>query len=591
MRKSFKTISDELDKDSPWKDIFDSLAEKEAHLKKGVNDSYVDLMGFTTSEIDGYKESMYNVVKGNIARDGNLMTLPELEKKMTSVLPETIKAMSAKGNNFQVVLDAFKQGKTPEQIMKDPRVMDGYYNAMTGQGVTGFDPGSFNLAYTPVSMSPNECTSYYSNGGLPSIIIDKKVKGAMINGYNFVSNDEETGLNEKERLQLKEYANKVGFDQQIEHTDRDGLAYGGAFLYPVFKKDRPDTFEMPVEQLFAEKLIEKDSIDYFVEGDRWNSVMVPNYNIAAKDYLSPDTYMIPLAGVRVNHERMAVVRPLLLPYWGALRQLGWGRSDFESYIQSILAYKILIASVPIMAQQMSLLVHIIPLDGIIAENGPAYAQGFAQNNNQLLRAWSFLNPLTINSYGELKAIDRSFADFDKLNMALRQDVAANSGIPESVLFHTLSTGFNDNSEEITYKQSETIRNINNAVIPSYKNIVKLLIASCFGPDSPQFKKADTVRISFDSPDVITNEERGKMFDKFTCGINMLVTAGINVHDSVVMARKFMPEIEISEEIMGKLETENPDPDAQAANKGGLPPKPGYKEEPDKKMNLSKEGKN
>jgi hypothetical protein len=499
--------------------------------------------------------------------------------------------MSAKGNNFQVVLDAFKQGKTPEQIMKDPRVMDGYYNAMTGQGVTGFDPGSFNLAYTPVSMSPNECTSYYSNGGLPSIIIDKKVKGAMINGYNFVSNDEETGLNEKERLQLKEYANKVGFDQQIEHTDRDGLAYGGAFLYPVFKKDRPDTFEMPVEQLFAEKLIEKDSIDYFVEGDRWNSVMVPNYNIAAKDYLSPDTYMIPLAGVRVNHERMAVVRPLLLPYWGALRQLGWGRSDFESYIQSILAYKILIASVPIMAQQMSLLVHIIPLDGIIAENGPAYAQGFAQNNNQLLRAWSFLNPLTINSYGELKAIDRSFADFDKLNMALRQDVAANSGIPESVLFHTLSTGFSDNSEEITYKQSETIRNINNAVIPSYKNIVKLLIASCFGPDSPQFERADTVRISFDSPDVITNEERGKMFEKFTSGINLLVTAGINVHDSVVMARKFMPEIEISEEIMNKLETENPDPDAQAANKGGFPPKPGYKEEPDKKMNLSKEGKN
>jgi hypothetical protein len=269
--------------------------------------------------------------------------------------------------------------------MKDPRVMDGYYNAMTGQGVTGFDPGSFNLAYTPVSMSPNECTSYYSNGGLPAIIIDKKVKGAMINGYNFVCNDEDTGLSEKDRKTLKDYANKVGFDQQIEHTDRDGLAYGGAFLYPVFKKDRPDTFEMPVEQLFAEKLIEKDSIDYFVEGDRWNSILVPNYNIAAKDYLSPDTYMIPLAGVRVNHERMAIVRPILLPYWGALRQLGWGRSDFESYVQSILAYKILIASVPIMAQQMSLLVHIIPLDGIIAENGPAYAQGFAQNNNQLLR--------------------------------------------------------------------------------------------------------------------------------------------------------------------------------------------------------------
>jgi len=590
MRKSFADISSTLAKDSPWKEIFDSLAEKEDKLKKGVNDSYVDLMGFTTGEISDYKEQMYKIVKGNIAKDSTLMTLPELEKKMTSVLPETIKAMSSKGSNFQVVLDAFKRGMTPDQMMKDSRVMDGYYNALTGQGVTGFDPGSFNMAYTPVSMSPNECTSYYSNGGLPSIIIDKKVKGAMINGYNFVSNDEATGLNEKERKQLKEYANKVGFDQQIEHTDRDGLVYGGSFLYPVFKKDRPDTFDMPIEQLFAEKVIEKDSIDYFVEGDRWNSIMVPNYNIAAKDYLSPDTYMIPLAGVRVSHERMAIVRPIILPYWGSLRQLGWGRSDFESYIQSILAYKILIASVPIMAQQMSLLVHVIPLDGIIAENGPAFAQGFAQNNSAMLRAWSFLNPLTINSYGDLKAIDRSFSDFDKLNMALRQDVAANSGIPESVLFHTLSTGFSDNSEEITYKQSETIRNINNSVIPSYMNIIKLLVASCFGPDSEQFKKADTLRISFDSPDIITNEERSKMLEKFSSGVNMLHTAGINNKDAVSIALKFMPEITIEEEIISRLETENPDPDAQAANKGGLPPKPGYKEEPDKKMNLSKEGK-
>ena len=591
MRKSFKAISSELNKDSPWKDIFDSLAEKESRLKKGVNDSYVDLMGFTTSEIDGYKEQMYKIVQGNIAKDGPLVTLPELEKKMTSVLPETIKAMSNKSTNFQVVLDAFKKGMSPDQMLKDTHVMDGYYNAMTGQGVTGFDPGSFNMAYTPVSMSPNECTSYYSNGGLPAIIIDKKVKGAMINGYNFVCNDEDTGLNEKDRKTLKDYANDLGFDQQIEHTDRDGLGYGGAFMYPVFKRDRPETFDMPVEQLFAEGIVDKDSIDYFVEGDRWNSIMVPNYNIAAKDYLSPDSYMIPLAGVRVNHERMAIVRPILLPYWGALRQLGWGRSDFESYIQSILAYKILIASVPIMAQQMSLLVHIIPLDGIIAENGPAYAQGFAQNNSQLLRAWSFLNPLTINSYGELKAIDRSFSDFDKLNMALRQDVAANSGIPESVLFHTQQSGFSNNIEDSTLKQSETIRNINNAVIPSYKNIIKLLIASCFGANSEQFKKADNVRISFDSPDIISSEERSKMLEKFSSGVNMLVTAGINVHDAVTISNSFMPEIVITEEIMGKLETKNPDPDAKAQNQGGFPPKPGYKPEEGKKMNLSKEGKN
>jgi len=75
MRKSFADISSTLAKDSPWKEIFDSLAEKEDKLKKGVNDSYVDLMGFTTGEISDYKEQMYKIVKGNIAKDSTLMTL------------------------------------------------------------------------------------------------------------------------------------------------------------------------------------------------------------------------------------------------------------------------------------------------------------------------------------------------------------------------------------------------------------------------------------------------------------------------------------------------------------------------------------
>ena len=586
MRESFRSISDRLEDKSVWKEVFTDLADHEDTLGAVVNDSYVDFLGFTTSDISSYKDKMYEIVKANLLKDGQYKSLSQAEKEMTSVVPSVLNTMQSRSSDMRFVLDALKQGKD----LNSKEVRDGYYNALTGTGVTGFDPSTYSLAYTPVSMSPNEVTSYYASGGLPALIIDKKCQGALLNGYNFASNDEETGLSEEDRLHLKEYANSIGFDQQLEHTDRDGLIYGGAFLYPVFKKDTPLTFDMPADQLFAEGIIEKDCIDYFVEADRWNSIMIPNYNIAAKDYLSPDTYMIPLAGVRVHSQRMAIVRPIPLPYWAALRQLGWGRSDFESFIKSLIAYKILIASVPIMAQQMSLLVHIIPLDGIIAQNGPAYANTFAQNNNQLLRAWSFLNPLTINSYGELKAIDRSFTDFDKLNMALRQDIAANCGIPESVLFHTMSTGFSNNLDDSTLKQSETIRNINNSVIPSYKNIVKILIASFFGPDSEQFKKADSVRITFDSPDIITADERSKMLEKFSSGVNMFVTAGINTHDAVMIARKFMPEIDINEEIIDKLETKNPDPDAKAAGAGGFPPKPGYKEESDKKMNLSKEGK-
>ena len=590
MRRSFKSIADHMT--GELKTVFTLLADREKTSDEFVSDSDSrNEITLSINDANSIKDSLYDLVKSNLTNNGGTFTtISDLEKEMTSVLPTINKMIQNKSGSAKMIIDAMKSGKS----LNDPQLQDGFFNALTGTGVGGFDPGSFNMAYTPVSMSPNEATSYYSNGGIPTIIIDKKVKGALINGYNFVSNNEETGLTEDDRLELKEYANSVGFDQQIEHTDRDGLIYGGAFLYPSFKKDNPTTYDMPIEQLFAERIIEEDCIDYFVEGDRWNSIMVPNYNITAKDYLSPNTYMIPLAGVRVHSERMAIVRPLLLPYWGALRQLGWGRSDFESYVRSILAYKILIAAIPIMAQQMSLLVHTIPLDGIIAQNGPGSAEQFVQANNARMRAWSMLNPMTINSYGELKAIDRSFADFDKLNMALRQDVAANSGIPESVLFHTLSTGFSDNTEEITYKQSETIRNINNAVIPSYRNIVKILIASCFGPDSEQFKKSDTVRISFDSPDVITNEERGKMLEKFSAAINMFKSAGINVHDAVLLARKFMPEIEISEEIMDRLETENPDPNEASNDKangfGANPPKSDYKEAPNKKMNLSKEGK-
>jgi hypothetical protein len=587
-RKSFHAIAEGLDKDSIWKELYSNLAEHEKCSADIVEDSYVDLMGFTTTEIDNYRDLQYSVVKDNLRREGCYNSLADAEKKMTSVMPDVAKVMGDRSKSMQFILDAIKSGKNPNS----KEVQDGYYNALTGIGVTGFDPGTFGMAYTPVSMSPNECTSYYASGGIASIIIDKKCQGALLNGYNFASISDEKGLSEEDRRTLKEYANSVGFDQQLEHTDRDGLIYGGAFCYPVFKSDRPDTFDMPIEQLVSEHIIDKDCIDYFVEGDRWNAITVPNWNITAKDYLSPDTYMIPLAGVRVNHERMAIVRPIMLPYWGALRQLGWGRSDYESYIKSLIAYKVLIAAVPIIGQQLSLLVHTIPLDGIIAQNGPGYAAQFAQNNNALLRAWSMTNPLTINSYGELKSIDRDFNGFADLNMALRQDIAANCGIPESVLFHTQATGFSDNGQDSTLKQSETIRNINNAVIPSYRNVVKLLVASCFGINSEQFKKSDTLRISFDSPDVISSEERSKMLEKFSSGVNLLHTAGINTKDSVVIALKFMPEIELSQELLNGMETENPEPNQanETNGNGANPAKPGYKPSKDAKTSISKEGK-
>ena len=95
----------------------------------------------------------------------------------------------------------------------------------------------------------------------------------------------------------------------------------------------------------------------------------------------------------------------------------------KGVIRSLLAYKILVTAIPIMAQQMSLLVNVLPLDGMMAQNGPVAVKKFVHKNNRRLRSWSMLNPTTINSYGEIVPINRSFTDFDSLNMALRQDVS------------------------------------------------------------------------------------------------------------------------------------------------------------------------
>lgn len=527
--RSFRAISESVT-DQTFKEIYTILADRE-HATKSVLDS-LDYLPISYSEVSRIKALMFSKVRANMVADGASF----------SSLDEAIEQSTAYSR--QLLREATPAPRNESQFVKD-----GFYNPMTGVGVKGIDPGMWDSANTPVSLSPNEATSYYSSGGIPQIIIDKKSKGALLNGYHFESDS----MSEADRNQLKEYAQSINFDQALEMAVRDGLVYGGAILYPHFKKDTPDTYCLPLNQLVDEGVIDKNCIDYFVTADRWNCLIVPNYDITARDYLTPDTFYIPIGGIRLASKRCAVIKPKKLPYWGALRQLGWGVSDFEGYIRSILSYKIIIASVPIMAQQMSLLVHEIPLDGIIAQNGPGSADAFADANSARMRNWSMLNPITINSFGKLTAINRSFAEYSDLIMSLRQDVSANCGIPESAIFHTLSKGFSDNTEEVTIKQSETIKNVNNSILPSVQPLVKILVYSCFGKDSDQAKVCDKVRLSFESPTVITNEEKGKLLEKFSNAINMITQSGAALSDSVKIAKCFIPEMNIPEDVMKRLE--------------------------------------
>jgi hypothetical protein len=225
-----------------------------------------------------------------------------------------------------------------------------------------------------------------------------------------------------------------------------------------------------------------------------------------------------------------------------------------------MAYKIIIASVPIMAQQMSLLVHEIPLDGLVAQNGVEAMKEFTSANAEMLRTWSMNNPLTVNSFGELKAINRTFTDFPNLIHALMQDVSSNAGFPESVIFHTQQTGFSDNMEDITLKQSETIKGVNNNITPSLRPLIKMMVVSCFGEDSEYVGKCDQIRINFDSPVVVTNEQKGNLFSKFCQGVGQLTTAGLELADAVAIAQAFIPDVKIPDNIIQNVKaTEKPEP--------------------------------
>jgi hypothetical protein len=218
-----------------------------------------------------------------------------------------------------------------------------------------------------------------------------------------------------------------------------------------------------------------------------------------------------------------------------------------------------------MAQQMSVMYRHIPLDGIIAQNGPEFAQSFANRMSQQMVEMSNIAPKTFNMVGEIRTIDRHYQGFQELVMLLRQDVGAKSGIPESVLFHSSPTGFSDNDSDTTLKQAEIIQSLGNKIIPQVSPLVKILVYGCFGPDSPQAELADQVRLSFGSPVVLTNEERTQAGVTFGGVLTAAIGAGLQPGDAIELAHSFTPDIELPKNLIDRL---NAVPDMSENDEGG-----------------------
>lgn len=520
------------------KNIFSIIAKHESTEETETQDGCKEI-ALDSTELEKIRDEMSAIVQDARASTGNIQTAAEMKSKLITDFPKKLK------EQMQSILNAEKLANN------SGIVQDGYSNPVSGIG-TMIDPGMSTESFIPVSILPGEATAYYSNGGLPQRIINKKAGCLALDGVHFECAD----LSPDDITKLEDYANECGFSDAYSQAITQALIFGGAATYPVIDGDNPLTFQKSLKELFLKYKKEKDFIRYWVNADRWNCVFVPEYNITAQDYLYAKSLFIPLGGVRVSTERMAMVRPSKLPFWGAIQQMGWSTSDFEGWIKDFESYQIMKMSLPIMAQQCSLMYHSIPADGLIIENGPEFAKQFFKENEEQMRQWSMLHPRAINSVGEIKILERTYSGYHELLKASERALGASSSVPESILFAEKATGLaSDNEEDITLKQSEAIRLLFNTVAPSFKNCVKILVYSCFGLNSEQAKVADKVKIKADNGVIVSDNDKAQLGQAFSSIAGQFVAMGIPLGSAIKVAKSFVPSAELDEETMNAI-TEN-----------------------------------
>lgn len=510
-------------------------------------------------DIEQIKQSLYEFEQKILEENGFKSQSPESYVK--DIARQAFNFVSVK---LKVRLDPNKE---PIKDENGSIVFDSFFNSQTGIG-TSSDPGVYNTSDIPIAISPQQATAYYANGGIPKIIIDKKVNGPFINGYKI-----DGDFTKKELDAFKKHYDQRGFLQALKFGLRDSLIFGGSAIIPHFSFDDNNALSYAKDIGMLGKLGQKQ-ITRFWTADRWNLVLIPNVNIAAYDYFYPPYFYCPMAGLEICTQRMAIIRINQLPFWGALNYIGWGVPDPQSWMKSVLSYEVMINSIPIMGQQISLIYQHIPADPLIFSSGPDMFEQWAEANNQQLALWSLNSPKTFNSYGEIKALERTYTGYEELVMLLRQNIGAESTIPESSIFHTQSKGFSDNLEDVTLKQSESFKQISNIFEEQTKQLLYIMGLDFFGVAKKE--KCSTLKLCLDSNTVITNEQKTSMGTNFFNMIKEGVDSGMPLDMAGKLASKFISGVDIDDDDIKLLKEaqeeadkkEDKDRKAQS-QKGGL----------------------
>lgn len=396
--------------------------------------------------------------------------------------------------------------KKPNQDAKT--LFDSISNPATGIASED-DPTIYSEISANIYISPFEAATLYGQKGLPELVINKKSKSILLNGLKIKN----AKLSAKQLDAVSLNAVKHGIPKIVSDAMRDSLVYGGDLLFPLFKKDTPGTTLLNIAGLIKSGVLTKDSIDYFISLDRWNTVHLPFTNPTQRDYLDPEKYFIPYLGADVHRGRCSrIVTGAQAGFWGNMPTLGWGLSDFCGYLRSMQNYKIAVQTLPLMIQQMSIIARSIDVSGVLASEGANALDDMADRDTIRYSEWSPTNPVTLDIMGQLQVINRQFAHVPELLRLLRQDFSSDTTIPEPMLFSSEKGNFSsgDDTEGNLTKQYESVKYSHKDVENQMKRLAQILVIDALGTEDEIIKALPYTEIHFDTPVIANSVERAEI---------------------------------------------------------------------------------
>ena len=493
---------------------------------------------------DDYLKQVYQIISEastvNINGDSNEVSLSSNDcERISSLSYNQVQAnYASKGIAFES-LDEVKKG------LRAQLAGDQIVNPKNKIG-TLLDPSVYTHAQMPIMLGPWESSAVYANGGLPTIIIDKKARAMVLHGASFKSENKELWDTHKLEL-LEEAAEITGFNEKIVDASADSFIYGGSILYPVFKRDTPHSYRTDIEKMG----LQKGCIDRWVSTDRWNTVVVPSYIVTARDYLRPKTIFIPQSSLEISTSRVAMIRPRAVPYWVSLYNIGWAPSDMSGWLRTYYGYEIVCQSIPVMAQQMSLVLYKMPLDALNATIGPNKVRELMEINEEKMSEWSALSPKAVNMVGDVEVVDRTYSGFEQFVGAMKSNLSSQCGLPEPTLWHTPNKGFSDNTTESLLKQSEILQMSQHHLETAMSPCTHALIAHVFGTEGPEWEHRNELKMVFNKPIISTEKDLAEVGARFAASVSSFVNAGVSPDTALELSAQFFPTVKITDELLSK----------------------------------------